>query len=141
MLMKSKLIEQVKVVPCLMDRLTAALTAGTSVGQVVDRNGFNSAVAILMIGGASATITDSFTAVVRHSDDSTTTGTWTNYNTAEVSLTLGGTAIATGDEAFVNLVGAKRYINISVTIPGLGQASADISVAFVLGDAVSEPAE
>lgn len=138
--MRSKIEEQIISKPVFCDRFTATVTAGVTMGTtVVDRLGFDKMLAVLVVGGASATTTTEITAVIYESDDSTTTGTWTTYDTATYSLGAYATAVASGDEVFVDLRPAKRYVNVGVNPGALGAASADVTIVFILGDAQTEP--
>ena len=139
MLMKSKLREQIKVEPLFCDRFTAVVTAGATKSLIVDRLGYDSGQLCLIGGGASATLTAAVTVLLYDSDDSTSTGTWTTYDTANVSLSLYATAATTGDDVFVDLCGAKRYVCAEVTVGALAAASADVTVVLILGDSTTEP--
>jgi len=140
----SKLKEKVVARACFVAHYTAAVTAGVTDGSAIDRLGFNSAYLVMQAGDFSATSTTAFTAILNESETATVTGTltgtWTPYDTANVTLSIYGTAVASVDAVFADLSGAKRYIAVAVTAGALGEASANITVTCILGDADVEPA-
>ena len=138
--MRRKLIEQtVARTTGLGQRFSAAsTTAHVSAG--VDREGFLSAVIVGTAFSLSVADTSPFIFTVKDSSDNST---FAVYHTALSSLTM--TAGTTSTDATVgsfdvDLAGAKRYLQVSVTVTGATTVTAVITTAVILGDAINEPA-
>lgn len=139
--MKRKLIEQVVGKPTLITTMSAGATTAHA-SSVIDRKGYLSAyVYAQMDGSAGSTSTVSF--YVYESD--ATTGTFTIYDSANATTTLGISSSVTGSGFDVDLIGADRYIKVyakSLTSANTIDETASVTVSVILGDrnAVDEPA-
>lgn len=135
--MKRELLNNVSVKPLLLPTVTP-LSAGTTTGLWLDRNGFLSAVVSLATGAvAGAPTAQSVTVTLKTSDASDGSGAVDLKNMDGVAVTLALTAGSAVINKDVDLLGAKKYIGVSVVTAFTGGTtpSVPVDLTVVLGDA------
>jgi len=135
--MRRKLIEQVVYKGAMIKVVSGGATTSVATTSI-DRKGYLSAYVVGEALGGTGADTQTFTFYVYDSSDNSTFAIYDSANATSTVAPSLTTATATGFD--VVLEGANRYIRIYATVTGATTITATVSVACILGDAVTEPA-
>lgn len=134
--MKRELLENTALKPLLLPTITP-LSAGTTAGLWIDRSEFMSAVVGLATGAVTGTPTaQSVTVTLKTSDASNGDGAVDLLDMSGTAVTV---ALTTGSAVIdkdVDLLGAKKYIGVSVvtTFTGGTTPAVPVNLFVALGD-------
>jgi hypothetical protein len=137
---RRKLIEQVIGKYAFNGEALSAGSTSAHVSSVLDRRGYSSMYLFAEHFGATGQLTSQTTTIVVYDDNSSAGLTVSAYNTAAYSITLNAVSGTSTGALFVDLAGAERYLKIYATSSGALSNTVTLSIAPILGDAVTEPA-
>ena len=137
---RRKLIEQVITRTTGLGQRFSAGATTAHVSAVVDRRGFWSAHVIGTTFSLSTAETMPYVFTLKHSD-LTDAATFSAFNTATFSVTVTGalSTDATLSSKSIDLLGASRYLQVTVSTSAATTITAIVTSAIVLGDGVNEP--